>query len=349
MMITNYSKLNKIINSNITKGIFLVCGNEKYLIDKSIKLFQNMICNFYELNYITLDGHNLNKEIIEDACETLPFMAPFKIVYIKDMNILKKASSQGEEKAEKKYKENAEIENYLLELCEKQPEGLILLISIDGEENEKNKLIINIKNNHYLVKYKYLKGEDLNKAVLNMFLKNNKSINKADLTYLLSKTGNSLYEIQLEVDKLCAYKMDEPNITKHDIDLIVHKGIEDNIFKMVDYISKKDAQNAVSILDNLLYQNENHLRILGMIIRQFRMLLLTKLCLDKRLNFNDIKKYLNIKSDFQVQNFISLVKNFDIKSIANSLRCCLNTDMDIKTGNYNPNMALEMLVIELCK
>ena len=79
------------------------------------------------------------------------------------------------------------------------------------------------------------------------------------------------------------------------------------------------------------------------------MLLLTKLCLDKRMSFNDIKKYLNTKSDFQVQNFIGLAKNFDIKSVANSLRGCLNTDMNIKTGSFSPNMALEMLVIELCK
>ena len=60
------------------------------------------------------------------------------------------------------------------------------------------------------------------------------------IRYLLSATGDEINNIDNELDKLLAYKDNEREILKEDIDLITIKKIDGNIYDLIDAIINKD-------------------------------------------------------------------------------------------------------------
>jgi DNA polymerase-3 subunit delta len=168
------------------------------------------------------------------------------------------------------------------------------------------------------------------------------------LIYFISEVGTSLEQIESEIEKLCFYEIGENLINRNQIDAVVSKSTESNIFKMVDDISRKDASGAISILNALLFKKEEHLKILGMIIRQYRLLLMIKLNSNNKVSGDSIKSSLKLK-DFTFQNMLKQSRMYDENSLKNALSKCLEVDSEIKTGRFNPELALEMLIVELCK
>lgn len=339
MEIKNIKDFLKHIKSRDINGGILIFGEEKDLIHQSIDAIYDLIISFREMNIIEIDGENVTFDEILNSCETIPFMSEKKLVHIKNPYFLLKGSSGAS---------SSEITDALSKYIPSLSKDIILLLSSTGEVEVKNKVVAAFKNAGLLVEYKKYKGEDLNKWVVDQFEAYGKSISKADLMYLISEIGASTDMLAREIEKLCAFAIDEEVITKAHIDEISYKSLESNIFKMVDYMSKKDAEKSLSILRNLLFQKEDHLRILGMIIRQYRLLYLVLLSLKSNKSNSEIERSLKI-SGFVLQNFVKQSRGYNEKDLIKSLNLCLEKDFEIKSGKYPPDLGLEMLIVELCK
>lgn len=328
----------KFIKSKDIEGSIIVFGDEKALVKESIKQAYEIIHSFPEINIIEIDGESVTYDAIVNSCETLPFMFDKKLVHIKNPYFLLKSNSSP----------SAEISELLSKYIGNIPKETILLITINGEIDSRNKVVTAIKNIGTMVEYKKIKGEELHKWVLDKLNRYGKTISKADLMYLISESGGSTESLESEIEKLCAYTLNEDVIAKKHIDDIMYKSLESNIFKMVDSISRKDAEKALVILKNLLFQKEDHLRILGMIIRQYRMLYLVKQHIEQNISNSEMERSLKL-SGFTLQNFIKQSKGYNGRELMKSLNKCLEIDYSIKIGKYQPEMALELLIIELCK
>lgn len=338
MEIKSVRDFNKFIKSKDARGPILIFGEEKNWVKESIKLVYDIINSFPEINIIEIDGETVTYDEIINSCETLPFMSDKKLVYIKNPYFLLKTNNSP----------TAEISELLTKYITRIPEEVILLIGVIGETDTRNKVVTAIKNSGTLVEYKKIKGDELHKWVMDEFDKYGKTISKADLIYMISEIGSSTESLETEIDKLCSYAIEEEVINKRHIDNIVYKSLESNIFKMVDSISRRDAEKALTILKNLLFQREDHLRILGMIIRQYRMLYLVKQNMEQNKPNSEIEKSLKL-TGFTLQNFMKQARVYGSRELMKSLNKCLDTDFNIKMGKYQPEMALELLIVELCK
>ncbi len=349
MEIRTFNEFKKLINSNKLKNPILIYGEEKYLIKECIKEVMDKVDCFPELNIVTLENENISMDNIINACETIPFISKQKIVHIKNPEFIKKSTKNTSTENPTIEKSSItgileQITNYIKDV----PEDLIILITFDGEIEVKNKLPILIKGIGTLIQLNELKGAELQKYVTDIFQNHGRNINKSELIYFISEVGTSLSLIEKEVEKLCMFDIGEENINRSDIDAIVSKTAESNIFKMVDNISKKDAAKAILILNTLLFQKEDHLKILGMIIRQYRLLLTIKLNLINKTPLDEVRSVLKL-NEFVFQNMIKQCNLYSENSLKKALTCLLRTDSEIKNSKYNPDLALEMLVVELCK
>lgn len=349
MEIKTFNEFKKFKDSNKLKSPILIYGEEKYLIRECVKEIMGKVTNFNELNALTLEDESITMDNIINACETIPFMSDVKIVHIKNPEFLKKSGKNTLN--ENRISENTgvsgiseELTNYIKAISE----DLIILVTFDGEIEIKNKLYILVKNIGTLVELNALKGAELQKHVTDMFQKYGRHINKSELIYFISEVGTSLSIIENEVEKLCMFHTGDDVITKNDIDVIVSKTTESNIFKMVDNISRKDAAKAISILNTLLFQKEDHLKILGMIIRQYRLLLTIKLNILNRAPLEQVRSQLKL-NEYVFQNMIKQCGLYSEISLKKALGFCLNTDSGIKNSKLNADLALEMLIVELCK
>jgi DNA polymerase-3 subunit delta len=148
-----------------------------------------------------------------------------------------------------------------------------------------------------------------------------------------------------EMDKLLAYVNYKRPVEMDDVALLTPSMETGNIFKMVDAIGNRQGKLALHILHQLLEQDEPIL-IFSMIVRQYRLLLLTKDLLSAHATQGEIEKTLKVR-DFVARNLIAQCRNFDQDTLDGIYRRLVEVDERIKTGRIEWETALDTLIVGL--
>ncbi|MBU1111030.1 DNA polymerase III subunit delta [Patescibacteria group bacterium] len=100
-------------------------------------------------------------------------------------------------------------------------------------------------------------------------------IDGAAIEKLIEYHGSDLWRLTNELNKLTAYTA-ERKITIQDVAALSAKSVEENIFEFTDALSGRDRKYAASCLKKLLTEGQEASYIFHMLVRQFRLLLLSK-------------------------------------------------------------------------
>jgi DNA polymerase-3 subunit delta len=343
-MAADYDGIILDIKKNNIKRLYLFYGQERYLVDDIVSNMKSSILNdaFKSLNYIKLEGSTLNFDIIVNACETLPFMDDKKIVIIDEHNLFKgKKASGGNNDFACNSKSMDELCSYIQEI----PDTTVLIFIAGEEVDKRSKLYKCIKKNGDVIECTPLKGEKLTKWIEKEFRKSNKKISKSDALYISERASMSLEYLINEINKVCSYIGDRTQVSKQDIDEVVPKSLELNIFQLVDSISTNKTEKALTIFNDMLLDSEPIPVILSMIIRQYRLILNTKLLMESGYSSAEIAGKLGVPT-FVISNMQRMSSSFSVKQLEDRLNGCLEADMAIKTGKMDQRIAMEMLIVK---
>jgi len=120
---------------------------------------------------------------------------------------------------------------------------------------------------------------------------------------------------------------------------------ETSVFDMVDALGARNGREALRLLHRLLEQDEA-LRLFGMVVRQFRLLLLTRAMLDAGARDTEIASVLKTPP-FVVRKLMGQVRNFSLPQLKELYHKLRDIDEAIKTGQTEGDVALDMLVTTL--
>ena len=120
---------------------------------------------------------------------------------------------------------------------------------------------------------------------------------------------------------------------------------ENIIFDFVDEIGRNNAAKALQLLDDILSEGTTPKQIIGMIARQIRLMLQTKLLSKEGLTVKQIAKRLK-QHPYPIEKCLKQSKNFSVNSLEKGLEKLLESDYKLVTSN-NDRLELELLVIEL--
>ena len=188
---------------------------------------------------------------------------------------------------------------------------------------------------------------DLNrKWIIERQKKYNLHISNEGINKLVELLGSNYRYIDNELQKLSNYNPDG-NINIGDIEIMVSGIKEDSIFALIDSIMVKDNFKASQLLDNLIEQGNSFFNIINMIARQVRLILITKDLLKLKVDNSDIKRQIQISSDYAFNKIITQSKESDEVRLKNSLRLLLDIDVDIKSGNKSEKEYIKKLIFLL--
>jgi len=338
------------VKANELKSVYLFCGQEVYLLDYTLRFVKERLIdeNLESLNYVVLEGEEIVLDNIIDACETLPFMSEKKVVVIKDLPQLVEGGTKSAGLKEGDMK-------FLCKYITKLDPYVCLIFTIKGGEAAKNSsLYKTIKKVGDIVEFNKLRGTDLNSWVEEKFNSFNKNISRANVNYFIqqsyyfdSNNHKTLYDLENEINKICNYRTGNKEITKEDIDNILSKSLEMNIFNLIASISNKNGEEALRKFNEIYLSNQPVLFVLHMIIRQFRNMLNYKILKQKGYSSSDINKKLNL-SQYEFQKISLQSKNFTIDQLEKAMFYCLDADNRLKTSSIDERLAMEMLITNLC-
>lgn len=299
-----------------------------------------------ELNTTVFDGSKVTLGELQHACDSVPFMADRRLVIVE--GLLARLEPKGEEGTlaawQKEYLEG--LTQYLKRL----PETTRLVFIEDksiSEANPIHRLALADKRGH-VKEFKPPQGRELSRWIEERVRKKGGRITSAAVEELAAFVGSDLRLLDQEIEKLVVYAGQVRPISEEDVRLLVSYVQEASIFAMVDALGQRDAQRAAQLLHQLLDQGEHPLALLGMIARQFRIIIQVKDLSERGLSEQAIAARLKLHP-FVVKKAVRQAMNFSMEQLEAIYRKLLETDVAIKTGQMDEVLALDMLVVGLSK
>jgi DNA polymerase-3 subunit delta len=163
--------------------------------------------------------------------------------------------------------------------------------------------------------------------------------------HLVQMIGDDNRAAAQEVEKLLAYAGFRRAVDVDDVELLVAPVEEGDVFAMVDAIGGRQPRQALTMLHRLLSEREP-LSLFGMVVRQFRLLLLYKELHLENTAPAEIARSLKIH-EFVVRKLAGQAKNFSLKALEDIYLRLVEIDERIKTGKISPEAALDTLVAGL--
>jgi len=157
--------------------------------------------------------------------------------------------------------------------------------------------------------------------------------------------GSDLWQVHNEVNKLASFKAGKL-IVGDDVDALVRSKIESDIFKTIDALAARNKTAAFKFLYRDLAKGESEISLLGMLVYQFRNLLLVKSQIEQGTPFYGLEKKLKMHP-FVLRKTFEQAKNFSYTSLKKIYERLMEIDLAIKSGQIEPGVALDLVVGEI--
>ena len=146
-----------------------------------------------------------------------------------------------------------------------------------------------------------------------------------------------------ELEKLALYCSGR-EIQESDVGKMVSQVQETSIFAAVDAMIDGRPGVAMRLLHQLKEDGREAPYIIGMVERQLRLLALARDAVDRGVPQSELKGRLGTSSDFVVRKTTEQARRHSMPEIIWRYNRLLETDLAIKRGKLEPDLALELLV-----
>lgn len=334
----DYDDLEKEINTNL-KSLYLLYGQEQYLIDMSIKKIKKKFDELVQgINYIVIDETN-TEEIIPNI-EMPAFGYDRKLIIVKNSGLFKK---DGRKKTESPIQEK--VSNYITENHDMLDESVVLVFV--EEEADKNSVFDAVSKYGSVCKIDELKVNQLVNKLKKICDLYEVGVSQATLNYFVENCGTNLQNLINEIRKLIEYKGKGGTIEIADINKLSIKQIESIIFDLTDNLATRKIDKSLEILDNLIYQKEPLQKILITLYGHFKKLYI---CAESINSNKDIVNVLKLKPNqtFLINKYKNQAKHFKVKELRKILSDFADLDYNYKVGNIDLDVGLRSVLCNNC-
>jgi DNA polymerase III subunit delta len=318
----------KQINKKNFFPVYLFYGEEKFQIDKAVSLLIEKAIdkNLIQLSVEKYSCNDVDSETIVTSALSIPMLAERKVIIVKDYE---------------KINDSKALQFYF-----QHPSQSTILILISETIDKRKGVFTKAVQNGIMVKSEFLKKGDIVNWIITKVSESGKTIEPQVAEMLFDLKGNSLLEINTEIEKLLTYALEKKSITAEDILVVTGSTKEFNVFELSNAIGRNDKIVTLQILENLLNQNVEPLFILAMLSRHF--IILWKVsCLKKQTKgMNEIATMVQINPYF-VKDYMAQTEKFSMARIEFCLKLLLETDLLLKSVNLSRRLIVENLLCQM--
>ena len=305
--------------------VYLLYGTEDFEIEEEIKKLSK------DIDEMNISKYDLNNDMLSLALEdakTISLFGDKKLVIVDNANMFTGSTS----------KDSELIEEYLNHINDNTT--LILIVHNDKLDTRK-KITKLIKKVGKVQEF----NDELDTTSLVRRLFKDYNIDYKTIQLFIDRVGNNPLIIQSEINKIKIYKDNDKNITEEDILNLTAKLIEIDIFKLIDYIVRKNKEKALELYYEMLKMNEEPIKIVVILANQFRIMYQSKELLKKGYSEKDIASTLKIHP-YRVKLAIQNSRNYTSDILLKNLNALADIDIGIKTGTINKDLALELFILK---
>lgn len=312
--------------------IYLLYGLEEYLLKKEVKkIIEQEKIDDININYYSMNNDKL--EVIIDDFQTYSFFSDKKLIVVEDSFVFSSKKGNIEQKIEL-------LEQYLNNY---NPDTIVIFTLVDEKIDSRKKICKLISKIGKV--YECNSPKNINSLVKEMFL--NYNIDNKTIELFIDRVGKNLAILNNEANKIMIYKDEDLNITNDDIINLTSKIIvEEDLFKLVDLIIKKNKKEALEYYNGLLKLNMEPIKIIITLANKIRLIYQTKELFKAGYTENDIVSILKMNPK-QLYFLKEPIRKYESKDLITFLEKLADIDYNIKSGKTDAKKALELFILEI--
>lgn len=307
--------------------IYVFLGNEINLLKRRI---DGLKCELNINNIIDYDFDSCNILDILNEVNYVDLFNEKKLIIVSNFSF-------------KKVKDAHEKE--LLRYIDNMNDNVIILKCIDESLDERKNITKKLREKCKVEEIKKMDYKELHEYITNMFVSNNKKITYNQVKEILNRCEYNDDLAINETEKLLLYKLGEDVITDDDIDKVVSKSSEKEIFTLSDAVMKKNLKQIFNSYNILIRSGIEPVVLIDNLARQFRTLYQVKI-LCKTMDEKEISRKLGL-NPYVVKKTHENVNNYEEEELINNLYELSNLDIDIKVKGLDKYKVLENFFLKI--
>ena len=325
-------KLQKYLDKKGPASLYLVYGDEPYLIDEALKLLKNKALpdGADDFSYDQFHYPEISPSHVKDAVETLTMMSPRRLVVYKIGKGLK----------------DKEWEQLLPVLEDPVPSTTFVLVA--DKADKRKKYFRKINDSGTVVELKRPYDNQVASWVEYIAFKHKVDLAPGVTALLHQFVGSNLAEINNEMLKLKQYLGDEKRqVTEEDVMRLVSRSRIDSVFDLANAIGRRDRGHALVCLANLLEHGQNEVGALSLITRHIRILHTVREGLSAGLAGARLSSKAGVPQFF-LQEYVNQSRSWSGDKINRTLQALHETDRALKSSPISSHIWLENFIIRTC-
>jgi DNA polymerase III subunit delta len=330
----------KDIKKKKLQSNYLLIGKEAFLMQETVQLLVEATLMEEEKDF-NLSIYDMEETAIETAledAETLPFMGEKRLVMIKNPSFL-----TSEKKKEKIEHSIDKLEQYMNSPA---PYTILLFLAPYEKLDERKKITKLIKKQSVVLEMNSLSDQDTIEWISDIAKQEAVVLSKAALDELMVLTAGDLMIMYQEIKKLSTYVGEGGTITPDTVKLLVARSLEQNIFDLIDHVIHRRSKEALQIFYDLLKNNEEPIKILSLLVNQFRLILHVKELSNTGYGQQQIATTVKVHP-FRVKLALQQARLFSAAELAHILMDLAEADYEMKTGKKDKQLLLELFLLKL--
>lgn len=318
-----YVELKASLKSKIEKT-YLISGDDRYLCYDALKKIEDSLAiTIKDMNAVTLSGEQVSAKDIVDSANMYPFGDMYRLVVVKNFAPTK---NKAEFEAIQKYVST--------------PLDSTVLVFFNPDSAEFFKGMKDITP----VDCSKIDAKTISAFVKNFLAKNEISSTEETIEKLIMYCSSDMARITNELEKLSAYVAKTKILTTQVVEEFVVQDKEYQIFQLAEFIAKKDAKNAIDLVDSFMVKPGSAFTILSPLYNNYRRALFVSINSTK--TSAELATLLGIK-EFAVKMLKNQVACFSPKQLKQIVDMIADYDRKIKVGEMKENIAIKTIVFNI--
>ena len=304
--------------------------------DEVKKIAKSYAGDLDDFNFTRLNLKETSIETVVEEAQTLPFLTDRKVLVIDDALIFTANKNTGSV--------NHNIDLLLDYLTKKNDDTMILFTVYTEKLDNRKKLTKVLKEKGKVTEINEMTERELSLYVESVLNQENIEIHSEALELLLERTSYKYENVHNELSKLLLYT--DGDITLEDVKEVVSISLEQNVFLLTEFILKNEKEKAVQLGRELILQKEEPMKLLHLIIGQFRLFYQVKILNQQGYQEANIAKALKVHP-YRVKLALRHVRKFPLENLLSKMMLCRDIDYKFKSSYLDRNTLFELFILEI--
>ncbi|TPR19931.1 DNA polymerase III subunit delta [Apilactobacillus timberlakei] len=337
-MILQINELFQSLKELNIKPIYLIKGNQDYLIQKIRNKFLSLIPESERtMNYANYDMETTNiSNAVEDAM-SLPFFGEKRLVIVNNPYFL--TGNRSKEKI------NQDIDSFVNYVNSPQNSTIMLIIAPYDKLDSRKKITKTIKKNSEIIDLSNMSDSDIKNYLKSKINNNGYTIDNEALNQLIQRTSNDLSSAMSELSKLFLYCYNQKSISVSDVNNVVTKSLDQNVFDLVNYVINNNINESINLYHDLINSSNEPLQINAILLSQFRLLIQVKIMSEKGYSQGKLASKLRIHP-YRIKLALQKVKNYNYKKLSIAYLGLVDIESQMKSTQKSADLLFEMFMIK---